>query len=68
MDPPIHANIDNNRIIRRGIQFGPEVSAAEAASGKTAQGRGLLFAAYQSNISQGFQFLQESKQTSIQAL
>lgn len=48
----------NNRIIRRGIQFGPEVSAAEAANGKTTQGRGLLFAAYQSNIETGFQFIQ----------
>lgn len=51
---------DNRRIIRRGIQFGPEVSAAEAAAGKTIQGRGLLFAAYQSNIVNGFQFIQKS--------
>ncbi|MDI1485783.1 MAG: dye-decolorizing heme-containing peroxidase [Ramalina farinacea] len=49
---------DPQRIIRRGIQFGPEVSAGEAASGKTAQGRGLLFACYQSNIANGFQFIQ----------
>ena len=54
--PPIP--ISSRRIIRRGIQFGPEVSAAEAASGKTTQGRGLLFAAYQSNIEKGFQFIQ----------
>ncbi|KAM0797506.1 peroxidase TAP [Usnea florida] len=50
----------NHRIIRRGIQFGPEVSAAEAASEKTTQGRGLLFAAYQSNLGNGFQFIQKS--------
>ena len=59
-------NIENRRIIRRGIQFGPEVSAAEAASGKSAQGRGLLFAAYQSNIVQGFQFLQHSELIVVQ--
>ncbi|MCJ1403005.1 hypothetical protein MMC11_006227 [Xylographa trunciseda] len=49
-----------HRIIRRGIQFGPEVSADEAASGTTTRGRGLLFAAYQSNIGNGFEFLQQS--------
>ncbi|MCJ1287576.1 hypothetical protein MMC26_006928 [Xylographa opegraphella] len=47
-------------IIRRGVQFGPEVSADEAASGKTKHGRGLLFAAYQSNIGNGFEFIQQS--------
>lgn len=52
---------DPQRIIRRGIQFGPEVSAEEAASSKTAQERGLLFACYQSNIANGFQFIQSSK-------
>ena len=52
-------SISQFRIIRRGIQFGPEVSAAEAANEKTTQGRGLLFAAYQSNINKGFQFIQE---------
>ncbi|CAD6591576.1 MAG: hypothetical protein ASARMPREDX12_006552 [Alectoria sarmentosa] len=50
----------NRRIIRRGIQFGPEVSPDEARSGKTINGRGLLFAAYQSNIENGFQFIQQS--------
>lgn len=50
---------DPQRIIRRGIQFGPEVSQAEATSGKTTQGRGLLFASYQSSIANGFQFIQQ---------
>ena len=50
-----------HRIIRRGIQFGPEVTAPEAASGTTAHDRGLLFAAYQANIANGFQFIQSSK-------
>ncbi|KAK4695719.1 hypothetical protein P7C71_g2086, partial [Lecanoromycetidae sp. Uapishka_2] len=48
------------RIIRAGIPFGPEVTAAEAASEKTHEGRGLLFVSYQSNIVQGFQFVQKS--------
>ena len=30
---------ENRRIIRRGIQFGPEVTAEEAASGETQLGR-----------------------------
>ncbi|ERF68523.1 hypothetical protein EPUS_05662 [Endocarpon pusillum Z07020] len=49
-----------NRIIRRGIQYGPEVSAAEAATKRTTKDRGLLFACYQSNIANGFKFIQQS--------
>ncbi|KAI0353796.1 Dyp-type peroxidase [Trametes cingulata] len=59
-DPPINASTESRRIIRRGVQFGPEVSPAEAATGKTQQGRGLIFVAYQSNIPNGFQFIQHS--------
>ena len=51
------------RIIRSGIQFGPEVTKDEAASGKTHLQRGLLFVAYQSNISNGFEFIQKSRST-----
>ncbi|RDX44006.1 Dyp-type peroxidase [Lentinus brumalis] len=51
---------ENRRIIRRGVQFGPEVTPDEAKSGKTKLGRGLIFAAYQSNIVNGFQFIQQS--------
>ena len=47
------------RIMRRGIQFGPEVTEAEKASGKTMHGRGLLFVCYQTSIEAGFKFLQE---------
>lgn len=46
------------RILRRGIQFGPEVTADEAASNTTALQRGLLFVCYQSNIFNGFRFIQ----------
>lgn len=52
---------ESRRILRRGIQFGPEVSPDEAASATTQQGRGLIFAAYQSNIVNGFQFMQQSR-------
>lgn len=52
---------ETRRIMRSGIAFGPEVTAAEAGSGKTQKQRGLLFIAYQSNIGNGFQFIQERK-------
>jgi deferrochelatase/peroxidase EfeB len=52
------------RIIRRGIQFGPEVTPEEAAAQQSSDDakleRGLLFVSYQSNIPNGFQFLQQS--------
>jgi deferrochelatase/peroxidase EfeB len=52
---------DKHRIIRHGIQFGPEVSAEEAAASRTdpTKERGLFFVAYQSNIADGFQFIQK---------
>ena len=82
-DIPQEAGINPHRIIRRGIQFGPEVTREEAASGRTKLGRcvdfsflvsmrirsiglpvylrsGLIFVSYQSNIANGFQFIQES--------
>ena len=49
------------RIIRSGIQFGSEVTAEEAKVSKTQHDRGLLFVSYQSNIPNGFQFIQHSK-------
>ncbi|KAH9933659.1 Dyp-type peroxidase [Epithele typhae] len=59
-DPPISVSNENRRIIRRGVQFGPEVTPAEKAAKKTLHERGLIFAAYQSNIVNGFQFIQHS--------
>ncbi|KAF7505414.1 hypothetical protein GJ744_000960 [Endocarpon pusillum] len=50
-----------HRIIRRGISYGPEVSPDEAATKRTTQDRGLLFACYQSNIANGFKFIQQSR-------
>lgn len=52
---------ERHRIIRHGIQFGPEVTAEEVATNKTMHDRGLLFVAYQSNIAEGFQFIQQSE-------
>jgi len=49
-----------HRIIRQGIPYGPEVTAAESASGVTANDRGLAFVSYQSSISNGFAFVQQS--------
>jgi len=46
------------RIMRRGIQFGPEVTDEEKNSKKTSLGRGLVFVCYQSSIENGFQFIQ----------
>ncbi|RYC54895.1 hypothetical protein CHU98_g11314 [Xylaria longipes] len=53
---------EKHRIIRRGIPFGPEVSAKEISDKKTAKDleRGLLFACYQSNLGNGFQFIQKA--------
>lgn len=52
------------RIIRRGIAFGPEVTSKEKTEKRSSVvdklERGLLFVCYQSNLGQGFQFLQKS--------
>ncbi|KAH8164444.1 dyp-type peroxidase [Xylaria polymorpha] len=52
------------RIIRRGIAFGPEVTDEEKRAKRSSNDpkleRGLLFACYQSNLGNGFHFMQES--------
>ncbi|KAJ7081608.1 dye-decolorizing peroxidase precursor [Mycena belliarum] len=45
-------------IIRSSIPYGPEVTDAEAASSTTSVDRGLAFVSYQSNVFNGFVFLQ----------
>lgn len=50
-----------HRIIRRAIAYGPELSREEINSKTTIHDRGLLFVSYQSNIKNGFQFLQKCK-------
>lgn len=54
---------ESARILRHGIQFGPEVTADEAASNRTTLQRGLLFVCYQSSIENGFQFIQKCRFT-----
>lgn len=46
--------VNKHRIIRHGIPYGPEISEDANAE------RGLLFAAYQSNLDQGFTFIQQA--------
>ncbi|KAI0521243.1 hypothetical protein F5B22DRAFT_662354 [Xylaria bambusicola] len=52
------------RIIRRGIAFGPEVTEKEKRERRSSPDekleRGLLFACYQSNLGNGFHFMQQS--------
>ncbi|KAI3397700.1 hypothetical protein diail_10469 [Diaporthe ilicicola] len=57
-DIPVTA-INPHRVIRRGIQYGPEVNDRERRQHKTEQDRGLLFVSYQSSLENGFQFLQK---------
>ncbi|KAJ0109679.1 dyp-type peroxidase family protein [Diaporthe amygdali] len=51
--------INPHRVIRRGIQYGPEVNDRERKQHKTEKDRGLLFVSYQSSLENGFQFLQK---------
>ncbi|KAG6816227.1 hypothetical protein H0H87_007598 [Tephrocybe sp. NHM501043] len=53
-------SIEKNRIARRGVQFGPELTKEETKSNKTAHARGLLFACYSTSINTGFAFIQRS--------
>lgn len=52
-------------IMRQGIPFGPEVTPDEAHTNTTKLTRGLSFVCYQSNLSNGFEFVQESEFTSV---
>lgn len=47
------AAVNPHRILRAGIPYGPEISEDPTAE------RGLLFACYQSNLNQGFTFIQQ---------
>ncbi|KAF8742316.1 hypothetical protein AX14_005186 [Amanita brunnescens Koide BX004] len=54
----LNNKVETHRIIRRGIQFGPEVTSEEQEQEKTINDRGLLFQCYQSSIQNGFRFIQ----------
>jgi Dyp-type peroxidase family len=45
----------SHRLIRRGIPFGPEVTAQEKGAGNTAAERGLMFVCYQTSIEDQFE-------------
>jgi Dyp-type peroxidase family len=49
-----------HRMMRRGIAFGPEVTAEEALCGATSEERGLLFACYVTSIEDQFEFVQDA--------
>jgi Dyp-type peroxidase family len=60
-DPTVQDTaVDPRRIMRQGIPFGPEVSAAEQTQKKTLQDRGLMFVCYQTSIPFQFEFLQHT--------
>lgn len=63
MRPRGEMNTDNSVIWRRGIPYGEEVTAEEAADRKSAadKERGLLFVCYQSDIRNGFNLLTTRK-------
>ena len=54
-------NPDPFRIMRRGIPFGPALKESEL----TEDGRGLLFACYQTSIKNGFKFHQQCEFLSL---
>lgn len=49
-----------HRMLRRGIQFGPELTAEETASRRTSEERGLLFKCYVTDIADQFEFVQQA--------
>jgi Dyp-type peroxidase family len=51
------AEIQQHRIIRQGIPFGPEVAPGETT---TRHSRGLMFVCYQTSIEQQFEYIQRS--------
>ncbi|KAG8736144.1 hypothetical protein FRC10_009652 [Ceratobasidium sp. 414] len=52
--------VERASMTRAGIPFGPEVTFEENEEKVTEHERGLAFVSYQSDLSQGFQFVQKS--------
>jgi Dyp-type peroxidase family len=59
-NPPDFGILNEFRIMRSGIPFGPEVTDEERQNRKTEFVRGLAFVCYQSSLASGFQFIQHS--------
>lgn len=55
------AAVATHMIMRQGIPFGPELTEDEVKKNKTELVRGLAFTCYQSNLANGFEFVQESE-------
>jgi Dyp-type peroxidase family len=53
------AETQRHRLLRRGIQFGDELSPQEDQEGRTLQDRGLLFRCYVSDLARQFEFVQK---------
>lgn len=51
--------VEQHLILRRGIPFGPEVTTEEKLTKSTKYERGLYFVSYQSDLGDGFSFLQK---------
>lgn len=53
------ARTHRRRLLRRGLQYGPEVTHDEDASGKTTKDRGLMFKCYVASLTRQFEFVQK---------
>lgn len=54
---------DTHAIVRRGVPYGPKTQRTETLSGISMHDRGLLFVSYQSNLRNGFRYMQKGKFT-----
>ena len=52
------AETQTHRMLRRGIQFGPELTPDETATRRTSADRGLLFRCYVTDIARQFEHVQ----------
>ena len=58
---PDFSRLNPFRIMRSGIPYGPEVTEEEQENHKTEYVRGLAFVCYQTDIANGFRFIQHSR-------
>ncbi|KAG8702638.1 hypothetical protein FRC09_004628 [Ceratobasidium sp. 395] len=58
LDSLVPKGVERASMMRAGIPFGPEVTAEENQEKVTEHGRGLAFVSYQSELKEGFQFVQ----------